>query len=462
MKTRSGRNLNSSEKHEPIVQLSKTSKSNLIKKKKNAKQKATPALQFSDMNDDCIEEVFRRLPTVELCKFTVLNSRLKKIAERIFRRLYSNKILTFKPLETCATDSGVKTTKLFMKSFGRFIQQMQIVGTEKKSEKRMEANMLAAIGGYCGTNLQSVCLVKMDLNDETVTHLQNAIKNVPQLTLDCCRVADKNTDLYELLLNKCENLRTFNVIQCFWNHRSWLRHRYDKLRTVQVLRAIFHLDDVKEFFMANPNLREVWFNVRVPELTHRYDTEKLHRLLFIYGFEDSQYCLRFLRTYTQIVVKSMVLVKTIITEGKCDALAKMKDIRELKLISPWFVYEDMVNRLAIGLVNLASVFLAGQLFTFKIICEFLMKFPRLEFLYLYKTGYDAITQDQFAQLVEARKRSAAIATESYPLKIIVARSTPVYARTMWRKFKLNKNIEVITMKSAEFEANFIGSNQNIN
>lgn len=170
-----------------------------------------------------------------------------------------------------------------MRSFGKFIQQMQIVGTEKKSEKRMEANMLAAIGGYCGTNLQAVSLVKLDLNEETVSYLENTLRNVPQLTLECCRVADKNTDLYELLLKKCENLRTFNVIQCFWNHGSWLRRRHDNLRTVQVLRAIFHLEDVEQFFQANPNIREVWFNVRVPELTHRYDTEKLHRFLFISG-----------------------------------------------------------------------------------------------------------------------------------------------------------------------------------
>lgn len=150
-------------------------------------------------------------------------------------------------------------------------------------------------------------------------------------------------------------------------------------------------------------------------------------------------------------------MKSIITEGKINALSKMADIQELKLISPWFVYDDMVKHLSAGLINLTSVFLGGSLFTFQIICEFLSQFPKLEFLYLYKTGFDAITEEQFAQMIEARKRSATIATENYPLKIMVGRTTPVYARTMWRKFKMSaKNIEVVTMKTTEFETKFFG------
>lgn len=66
---------------------------------------------FNDLNDDCIEEILRRLPAVELCKFTVLNKRLKSIAEDMFKRLYSIKTITFKPTETCATEFGSKITR---------------------------------------------------------------------------------------------------------------------------------------------------------------------------------------------------------------------------------------------------------------------------------------------------------------------------------------------------------------
>lgn len=66
---------------------------------------------FTDLNDDCIEEILRRLPAVELCKFTILNKRLKLIAEEMFKRLYSVKTITFKPTETCATEFGSKITR---------------------------------------------------------------------------------------------------------------------------------------------------------------------------------------------------------------------------------------------------------------------------------------------------------------------------------------------------------------
>lgn len=66
---------------------------------------------FTDLNNDCIEEILRRLPAVELCKFTVLNKRLKGIAEEMFKRLYSLKTITFKPTETCATEFGSKITR---------------------------------------------------------------------------------------------------------------------------------------------------------------------------------------------------------------------------------------------------------------------------------------------------------------------------------------------------------------
>lgn len=66
---------------------------------------------FTDLNDDCIDEILRRLPAVELCKFTILSKRLKLLAEEMFKRLYSFKTITFKPTETCATEFGSKITR---------------------------------------------------------------------------------------------------------------------------------------------------------------------------------------------------------------------------------------------------------------------------------------------------------------------------------------------------------------
>lgn len=451
MKTRSGRKFGV-----PIFSLREASKSSTQKQKqkKSPRKKKQPPIKFDGLNEDCIEEIFRHLPTVELCKFTVLNKRLKEIAERLFQRLYSSKILTFKPYESCATQSGVRTTKLFMRSFGKFIQQLQIVGTEKKTEKRMEANMLAAMRGFRGTNLRAISLVRLDMDERLVSHLEKMLKNVPQLTLQCCHAVDRQANINELLLKKCHNLQTFNVIQCNWDHSTWLKRRHSTLRTVQVLRAIFNFEDVEKFYEMNPHIKEVWFNVRVPKLTHRHDMDRLHRLLFISGFEEGEYCSYFLQTYTQITVKSVVLMGAMITEDKCKSMAQMTDIQELRLISPISVCENMVKLLSVGLNDLKSLFLKGDGFSFQIICDILNYFPTLEHLYLCQTAFDSITEHQFLELVAARQRSATIETENFPLNIVVGRKTPVYARTMWRRLNAHQTITVETMKSLEFDTKF--------
>ncbi|XP_031626174.1 uncharacterized protein LOC116342627 [Contarinia nasturtii] len=410
---------------------------------------------FMDLNDDCIEEILRRLPAVELCKFTILSKRLKGLAEDMFKRLYSIKTITFKPTETCATEFGSKITRLFMKSFGSYMQQIQLIGTEDSSEKRMEQKMLTSIGSNCGPNLQCINLVRCDLNENTVRLLEKTLEFVPQITLDGCRLASASVDVYDLLLKKCHRLRTLNIIQCnTFDHGTWLRRRYSTLKTVQVLRAIFEPEDVRVFFELNPHITEVWFNVRMPQLTHQYDSDKLQRFLMINGFDEGNYCERFLNTYAKIVVKSLTLGHNVITERKCMAIAQMTDIRELKFIEPNGLNADFVDILSKGLDNLTTVFLSGEMFNYQMIQDLISQFPRLAYLYLHNTEFNSISSDQFSALIMARKRSATIETENRPLTIFVGRSTPVYARAMCRKFKDNKIIKVVTMKSKEFQSHF--------
>ena len=211
-----------------------------------------------------------------------------------------------------------------MKSFGSYMQQIQVIGTENYDEKLMEHKMLLSIGENCGPNLQCLNLVRLDLNHLTVSLLLDTLRIVPQLTLDGCRLASRDVDVYDLLLKKCCQMRTLNIIQCnTFDHATWLRRRYTNVRTVQVLRAIFEPEDVEAFFQLNPHLREVWFNVRMPRLSHRYDLDRLQRFLMINGFDEGNYCLRFLNTYTKIVVKALTLGHNIISEKKCAAIQQM-------------------------------------------------------------------------------------------------------------------------------------------
>lgn len=92
---------------------------------------------FTDLNNDCIEEILRRLPAVELCKFTVLSKRLKSIAEEMFKRLYSLKTITFKPTETCATEFGSKITRQVHNCFSILFFPKCKFNLEKANKSRM-------------------------------------------------------------------------------------------------------------------------------------------------------------------------------------------------------------------------------------------------------------------------------------------------------------------------------------
>lgn len=114
MRTRSTSKKTSSAHHKRKDHSTRTKKpASKIKMSQSTSNRVTrkPKTNFNDLNDDCIEEILRRLPAVELCKFTILNKRLKTIAEEMFKRLYSIKTITFKPTETCATEFGSKITR---------------------------------------------------------------------------------------------------------------------------------------------------------------------------------------------------------------------------------------------------------------------------------------------------------------------------------------------------------------
>lgn len=116
MKTRSSKRLFTDYKRRKRASKKKQQKLSASKKTRENNNFSTRITRksktcFTDLNDDCIEEILRRLPAVELCKFTILNKRLKFIAEEMFKRLYSVKTITFKPTETCATEFGSKITR---------------------------------------------------------------------------------------------------------------------------------------------------------------------------------------------------------------------------------------------------------------------------------------------------------------------------------------------------------------
>lgn len=130
MRTRSNGKLNT-------AQTRRKKRISLVTKRKPPKKVKTPPktsiltrqsrTSFTDLDDDCIEEILRRLHAVELCKFTILSKRLKSLAENVFKRLYATKTFTFRPTETCATEFGCKIIRFDEKKNNNAINSNKIL-----------------------------------------------------------------------------------------------------------------------------------------------------------------------------------------------------------------------------------------------------------------------------------------------------------------------------------------------
>lgn len=68
------------------------------KNRRNVKLAGQSKTKFTDLNDDCIDEILRRISPVELWKFTILSKRLKLRAEEMFKRMYSSKTIILSPI----------------------------------------------------------------------------------------------------------------------------------------------------------------------------------------------------------------------------------------------------------------------------------------------------------------------------------------------------------------------------
>lgn len=63
-------------------------------------------INFVEMNEDCIEEILRRLPIADIEAMAMVNQRISFIAKDLFRRIHGDNLLTCKTPTTHTKSSN--------------------------------------------------------------------------------------------------------------------------------------------------------------------------------------------------------------------------------------------------------------------------------------------------------------------------------------------------------------------
>lgn len=436
---------------------------------------------FNDLSDDCIEEFLRRLPIEEVAKMSMVNMRINTLSENYFKRIKNADQFTFvlfgdRPAsERIAIENNVK-------AFGKYIENLQISGSASLSKNHFES--LQIVNQHCGKSLQHLTLCDFNINTKTAANMRNLLQNIQTIVLDSCSTSKKDS-IFDLLLKYCKNLRFLNVVKCKFSPESWLNRTYNQLESIYFL---FDKDSVAinehlpKFFHLNRQVKHVIFqafliNLPVNLATNALNIENLtvgiHKTATIENFQpifnlpqlkQLTVCLGFLTNpfvYRTIVehfgvvntLESFGLCEPEITKEMCQLIGSMTRLKALKFVALQSIDEEVIAILSSTLVNIDSIFLCGKPFTFKVIREFIEKFPRLKSLYA-EVNSD-ITEKQLAEMIELRRN---VAIDLYvPLTIYVVDYGSEYQKFVTifqRSFSYNKYIKLVVVSNVDFTSRF--------
>lgn len=95
--------------------------------------------QLSHLNDDCLRELFSRLPNIDLCAIKDTCRRFKTIADEVAKQ-------RFKYLYECyPTDENLQEHKTILKKFGHFVLTMSLSAGHRKGSTAFKLVFLSTI-----------------------------------------------------------------------------------------------------------------------------------------------------------------------------------------------------------------------------------------------------------------------------------------------------------------------------
>lgn len=176
---------------------------------------STVATQFTDLNDDCLYDIFDHLPLKSLAAIALTNVRLYILAQRPFRQRYldNHYALAHFPDKT-------------LDAFGTSIESLRI-------QPKCGTNEIMHIAECC-PNLRRLSLDRLRMEVFTKPLISDVFDQLTHLDIHPVRAMwhDRYANYVENAMEKCSNLRHLSIRGDYT--RAFLRVKYPRLRTFAI------------------------------------------------------------------------------------------------------------------------------------------------------------------------------------------------------------------------------------
>lgn len=331
---------------------------------------------FVDMNDDCIAEVLRRLPILDLAAMVEVNKRTSAIANDVFKRLRASNLFTFE-MPNAGDIKAAKYLVDITSAFGEHLENIAIFGCKTHKSCISKKTMLSIIEKNCGPSLKKLCLEKMHIDSATLTYLPKILQNVRHVKVVKCS-REKNLNADDELIARCPILR---FLKSSTLHS--LEYATEDPAAVKTISIILYGDTKAEELLPYyelKNLKKVFVH-DFRELWEIY-LEFGHTIFF--GYSDDEVD-KVLKNFVDNICEnnnldSFGIFSNHFGRDVCKAIARMTNIKDLKLVTGRGEAAHIVDILCSGLVNLETLFLYG--FFENMAHNFVEKLPKLQSLYI--------------------------------------------------------------------------------
>lgn len=384
-----------------------------------------------NLNDDCILEIFSRLPLLVLCEVRDTCQRLRSLADYYFSTMH--KSLNF----GCRTIKGARfklftqeETKNILLSFGHHIEAL-IIHADLFAAKPDE--VLQTLNDFCDNRqLDHLKLIKFAFDERIVENCDRLFGSVTTLTIDKCYAED---DVFEKLLRKCTSMRHLELMrQCNIDGRC-LAHTYptmhgfslinnnnfdprlvhtfmvknQHLKALKLIGCNFIDDEIYETIADNlPELEAL--SIRTPHVTSNFHTnlmnllrlQRLRELEFNCGIQPIEQFVNGLALTNRLEAFGIACAE--LTAELCAAICNLKNLQLLKLISIFDTQQSRtITSIATQLKRLRELHVVEcEPITFDEIVEFVARAPKLEKLVINQCcNIVPFDGSQFIQLADA-------------------------------------------------------------
>lgn len=224
-------------------------------------QEETPsALSLLNMNDDCIEAIFERLPVSELGSFSFTCKRLYALACEFFNRHHTDESII---IEKRLGWNGIRFAygnNNYKRYFASYFRRVNIYSDTISTSN----GMLTFFTKNCCENLIELGLNHIRYDGSQSISIKNHLQQIETLVIRNCDIPN----LYADILIHCKKLKNLTIKQGNdWNTfgdnvrgrigNDWSEHTYPSLKFFSYFEIEDECADLEQFFIQNTSIERV-------------------------------------------------------------------------------------------------------------------------------------------------------------------------------------------------------------